>query len=544
MVCGLDWVIGTHLYGYAPPIDVVNMSIQGGRLDYREDCGTIVGNPAADPMQASICKLEELGVPVVASAGNDAIDANESAPGGYDQVISVAAMTDTDGAGWEKGPNAGCGYSNERDDTFASYSNYGEDIDIVAPGTCVFSTDKDDPDGDPVAMTGTSMAAPHVTGAIARYVAEQGNPGSVGGMRQLVRAAGRMDWDSRTDPHWFGVNDADPPNRVLDVAALTGAPGIKAFVYHSSFKVGGSVSNRATRVDIQRSGGYAGAVDLSISGFPAAAGTASFEKASLSGLGRKELGTNLQLDFDGSGGEGTHTLQVDASGGGHISAPRTIALAIDWTPPVVSGLAPRVRGAKVALTKRGSAQTYLRWSASDALDEVQSAQLQRKIGTGSWQNAGVPGASSARVWLKPGQSNKFRVKASDSFGNVAISAAVSSRLSLRDSTSGQWSKGGTWKTKKVKQAYKGSILLATRGSATLSTSFTGKAAAIAASVGPSRGTFRVRIDGGAWKSVNTRTSSGGHRKVVWTTTVPYGQHTLEIQRLSGQAAIDGLIIVR
>ncbi len=278
VVCGLDWVIGTHLYGYAPPIDVVNMSIQGGRLDYREDCGTIVGNPAADPMQASICKLEELGVPVVASAGNDAIDANESAPGGYDQVISVAAMTDTDGAGWEKGPNAGCGYSNERDDTFASYSNYGEDIDIVAPGTCVFSTDKDDPDGDPVAMTGTSMAAPHVTGAIARYVAEKGNPGSVGGMRQLVRAAGRMDWDSRTDPHWFGVNDADPPNRVLDVAALTGAPGIKAFVYHSSFKVGGSVSNRATRVDIQRSGGYAGAVDLAISGFPGAAGTASFDE--------------------------------------------------------------------------------------------------------------------------------------------------------------------------------------------------------------------------------------------------------------------------
>jgi subtilisin family serine protease len=544
VVCGLDWVIGTHLYGYAPPIDVVNMSIQGGRLDYQENCGDILGDPQADPMQQSICTLTQMGVPVVASAGNDAINANESAPGGYDQVISVAAMTDTDGVGWENGPNAGCGYSSEQDDTFASYSNYGADIDIVAPGTCIYSTDKDDPDGDPVPMTGTSMAAPHVTGAIARYIAEKGAPGSVGEMRQLVRAAGRMDWDARTDPHWFGVNDQDPPNRVLDVAALTGAKGIKAFVYHDSFKVGGSVRNRATRVDIQRSGGYAGAVDLVVSGFPGAAGAASFDDPSLSGLGRNTLGTNLQLDFDGSGGEGTHTVQVDASGGGHTSVPRTIALDIDWTPPVVADLAPKVRGAKAALTRKGSTQVYLQWTASDALNEVQSAQLQRKIGSGSWKNAGVPGASSARVWLKPGQANKFRVKATDNMGNAGTSAAVGSRVSIRDSASGQWNTSGTWKTKKVKKAYKGSILLATRGSATLTTSFSGKAAGIAASIGPARGTFRVRVDGGAWRSVNTRTSSGGHRKVVWTARLPDGSHTLEIQRVSGQTAIDGLIIVR
>ena len=156
----------------------------------------------------------------------------------------------------------------------------------------------------------------------------------------------------------------------------------------------------------------------------------------------------------------------------------------------------------------------------------------------------MPGASSARVWLKPGQANKFRVKATDSMGNTGTSATVSSRVSIRDSASGQWNTSGTWKTKKVKKAFKGSILLATRGSATLTTSFTGKAAGIAASVGPARGTFRVRVDGGAWKSVNTRTSSGGHRKVVWTTRLPYGRHTLEIQRMSGQTAIDGLIIVR
>ena len=41
-------------------------------------------------MQQSICTLTQMGVPVVAAAGNDGTDANYSAPGGYDQVITVA----------------------------------------------------------------------------------------------------------------------------------------------------------------------------------------------------------------------------------------------------------------------------------------------------------------------------------------------------------------------------------------------------------------------------------------------------------------------
>ncbi len=81
------------------------MSIEGGRVDYRENCRTILDLPESqgDGMQKSVCRASTR-AGVVAAAGNDGINANESAPGGYDQVISVAAMTDTDGVGWEKGP--------------------------------------------------------------------------------------------------------------------------------------------------------------------------------------------------------------------------------------------------------------------------------------------------------------------------------------------------------------------------------------------------------------------------------------------------------
>ena len=56
--------------------------------------------------------------------------------------------------------------SKELDDTFASFSNYGDVIDIapvdVAPGVKINSTSID---GAYAQISGTSQAAPHVAGA-------------------------------------------------------------------------------------------------------------------------------------------------------------------------------------------------------------------------------------------------------------------------------------------------------------------------------------------------------------------------------------------
>ncbi len=86
------------------------------------------------------------------------------------EVITVSAFTDSDGEPGKAGASTPCV---GRDDTFAKFSNFGRDIDIAAPGVCILSTvpvsidpDKDGYDEN----TGTSMATPHVTGAIALYI--------------------------------------------------------------------------------------------------------------------------------------------------------------------------------------------------------------------------------------------------------------------------------------------------------------------------------------------------------------------------------------
>jgi len=102
------------------------------------------------------------GVTFVVSAGNTHTDASTSSPANNPNVIAVSAIADSDGKCGGRGPSTSYG----RDDSFASFSNYGSTVDMAAPGVHILSTYK----GSSYAyMSGTSMATSHVTGAAALY---------------------------------------------------------------------------------------------------------------------------------------------------------------------------------------------------------------------------------------------------------------------------------------------------------------------------------------------------------------------------------------
>ena len=61
----------------------------------------------------------------------------KSTPAAYDEVITVSALADFNG---QPGGGAASTCRADEDDTFASFSNYGANVDIIAPGVCIEST--------------------------------------------------------------------------------------------------------------------------------------------------------------------------------------------------------------------------------------------------------------------------------------------------------------------------------------------------------------------------------------------------------------------
>lgn len=92
-----------------------------------------------------IKQLYKNGVVMVASAGNNG-DAHVLYPAAYDEVIAVGSSSSS--------------FAQDR----SLFSSYGQELDIMAPGEEIFSTFIDN---RYAVMSGTSQAAPHVSGIVA-----------------------------------------------------------------------------------------------------------------------------------------------------------------------------------------------------------------------------------------------------------------------------------------------------------------------------------------------------------------------------------------
>ena len=253
-MCGLDWIAAQRdpVDPSRPMIEAVNMSVAKHGGD-DGNCGYTV----KDLMHRAICRVVDAGITVVAAAGNDRFNANNLKPASYNEVITVSALADTDGRPGGLGGALCYSWSSyDQDDTFADFSNYGGDVDLIAPGKCIWSTV---PGNGYAYISGTSMAAPHVTGAAALFKASRpdATPSQV---KAALRAAGTQDWKTSTDPDSVHEPLLDVSHLVnLGDFTIDATPGTSR-----SALVSGEGASLELPLQVFRAEDFPGAIDLEI----------------------------------------------------------------------------------------------------------------------------------------------------------------------------------------------------------------------------------------------------------------------------------------
>jgi subtilisin family serine protease len=135
ILSALEWVYARRKDFPGRAIAAVNMSL-GGYPYSAERCDGDLAAPIID-------RLRKAGIATVIASGNDSLRYEVSAPSCISSAVTVGA---TDNSG-----------------KIAKFSNMSAYVDLMAPGVGVLSSVPDGWDS----FSGTSMAAPHVAGALA-----------------------------------------------------------------------------------------------------------------------------------------------------------------------------------------------------------------------------------------------------------------------------------------------------------------------------------------------------------------------------------------
>ncbi|HVU24983.1 MAG TPA: S8 family serine peptidase [Opitutus sp.] len=144
-------VLNSQGYGYDSEISAgIDYAVEHGAKVINASYGGSGRGAYSNTELAALKAARDAGVIFVAAAGNESsnLDVQRSYPANFavDNIVTVGA-------------------SDFRDQP-AAYSNYGAAVDLFAPGSDIVSLDYQTTSGTTV-LSGTSMATPHVTGALA-----------------------------------------------------------------------------------------------------------------------------------------------------------------------------------------------------------------------------------------------------------------------------------------------------------------------------------------------------------------------------------------
>jgi subtilisin family serine protease len=352
------------------------------------------GGGYSSALHSAIIRGAKAGILFVGAAGNNATnnDATANYPSNYstlqgtstttaasyEAVIAVAALTSTGG--------------------LASYSNYGATtVDIAAPGSAIVSTLPGNTYGS---YSGTSMATPHVTGAVALYAAAYPNA-TAAQARQAILGTARPT---------ASVSGLTATGGRLDVAAaLNAAPPVGISIAGGSIVEGNSGTTQLAFI-VTLSAPAAGTVTVNSAtgGGTATAGSDYVAQTSTLTFAPGETSKTILVDVIGDTTfESNETFGVTLSGASAnarvqtASATGTITNDDVQPPPVTPTLA--ITSAS-ALENAG----WLRFTVtlSQALTTKVTVRFATTNGTAVAGRTGDYTATSGTLTFNPGETSK------------------------------------------------------------------------------------------------------------------------------------------
>jgi subtilisin family serine protease len=300
VTAGVDWVTA-----HAQKPAVANISIGG-------DADQTLDNAVINSINSGVTYS------IAAGNGNGA-DACSYSPSRVGAAITVAATDQTD--------------------TRAKFSNVGSCVDLFAPGSRIIS-DSNASDTATVSMSGTSMAAPHVTGAAALLLEANRNLTPQQVRDKLVLSASDA-VNSPGDGSPTGLLYIDNSKPATDFAIGTSPDSV-------ALTAGDKVS---TTVGTKLTAGSGDPVTLSVSGVPAGVDT------NLSATQLKPGDTaTLTVSTASSLAAGNYPITVTGTAG-KISHSATFTLSVTALRPPPSASCTATNGTDIAIPDAGAAVT-------------------------------------------------------------------------------------------------------------------------------------------------------------------------------------------
>jgi len=364
VIKAIDWAIANQPAGTPA---VINMSLG---LECSWYCSNL-------PLLTAVSRAVAANFVVVVSAGNSGLDACTFAPAAAPAALTVGAVN--------------------KSDLEATWSNFGPCVDLYAPGVDVVSLNYRYASAT-AAMSGTSMAAPHVAGAAALYIAA--NPGmSAAEVTQALKDS------AKAAPIVSASGHSGGPNAQLSLSPLLSSTSVNV-APAAPTAVRATVSGMSD-VDLtwQAASSYAPVRDYLVS--YRRAGDVTWTQASL------PMSPSTQRRVSGLERATTYEFRVQAQT--DIAGP--FSASVSGT--TLTGIPDKPT--QVTTNTIQATSMALKWtSPSSNGSSISDYELQyRRGGTSTWDTLSHSPTSAPTITvpgLKPAQSYEFRVRAASPIG--------------------------------------------------------------------------------------------------------------------------------